>query len=254
MHPRIPQRIIDDATEADPASAAAEYGAQFRSDVESFVLREAVEACVTERIIERMPLPGATHIGFCDLSGGSVDEMTLAVAHNDPVRGSVVIDCLKWFKPPFSPEVVVQEFSKTLKSYNIATVIGDRYGGEWPREQFAKFGIKYEPSTKTKSELYRDLLPLINSARIALLDQPKMLNQLLALERRTARGGRDVIDHPSGMHDDHINAVAGAAVFAINRTVNTSMSWVSGPDVTNRDDEARQWRVARLMQHIAYCG
>jgi hypothetical protein len=29
------------------------------------------------------------------------------------------------------------------------------------------------------------------------------------LERRTARGGRDSIDHPPGAHDDLANAVAG---------------------------------------------
>ena len=49
---------------------------------------------------------------------------------------------------------------------------GDRYGGLWPAEQLAKFGISYEPSPLTKSELYGALLPLLNSRRIELLDQP----------------------------------------------------------------------------------
>jgi hypothetical protein len=34
------------------------------------------------------------------------------------------------------------------------------------------------------------------------------------LERRTARGGRDSIDHGPGAHDDIANAVAGAIVLA----------------------------------------
>ena len=34
MNPTVPQRVIDEAMERDPASAAAEYGAEFRSDVE----------------------------------------------------------------------------------------------------------------------------------------------------------------------------------------------------------------------------
>ena len=62
-----------------------------------------------------------------------------------------------------------------------------------------------------KSELYVDLLPLINSRRIELVDDARLLNQLCALERRTARGGRDSIDHPPGAHDDICNAVAGLA-------------------------------------------
>jgi hypothetical protein len=56
MNPSVPQRIIDEATERDPASAAAKYGAQFRTDVESFVNREAVEACVSRGVRERPPI------------------------------------------------------------------------------------------------------------------------------------------------------------------------------------------------------
>ena len=36
-----------------------------------------------------------------------------------------------------------------------------------------------------------------------------MLNQFQNLERKTARGGRESIDHPPGAHDDRANAVAG---------------------------------------------
>src|SRR6185369_13989238 len=43
MNPTVPQRLIDEAIERDPASAAAEYGAQFRADIASFVSRDAVE-------------------------------------------------------------------------------------------------------------------------------------------------------------------------------------------------------------------
>ena len=34
----------------------------------------------------------------------------------------------------------------------------------------------------------------------------------MQLERQTARGGRDSVDHPRGGHDDHGNAVCGALV------------------------------------------
>ena len=39
--------------------------------------------------------------------------------------------------------------------------------------------------------------------------------QLCGLDRRTARGGRDSIDHAPGGHDDLANAVAGAAALAL---------------------------------------
>jgi hypothetical protein len=43
---RVPQSVIDDAYQSDPASAAAEYGAEFRDDIETYVSREIVEAAV----------------------------------------------------------------------------------------------------------------------------------------------------------------------------------------------------------------
>jgi hypothetical protein len=47
-------------------------------------------------------------------------------------------------------------------------VTGDRYAGEFPRELFRKHGIAYDLAKQTKSELFRDLLPLLNSGRIVL--------------------------------------------------------------------------------------
>jgi hypothetical protein len=122
------------------------------------------------------------------------------------------------------PEQVCADFARTLKNYNISSISGDRFAGIWPVEQFRKFNIRYEQSAEPKSDLYQSLLPLINSRRIDLLDHPKLINQLCALERRTARGGRDCIDHPPGGHDDICNAVAGFA--SINNRFDSSNSFI----------------------------
>ena len=63
---------------------------------------------------------------------------------------------------------------------------------------------------KPRSDLYRDMLPAVNSGRVDLLDIDRLTNQLIRLERRTPRGGKDMIDHAPGAHDDSANAVAGA--------------------------------------------
>jgi hypothetical protein len=81
-------------------------------------------------------------------------------------------------------------------------------------EQFKKRGVNYEPAEKTKSDIYASLLPLINSTAIDLLDNERLTAQLVQLERRTSRGGRDSIDHAPGAHDDLANAAAGALVTA----------------------------------------
>jgi hypothetical protein len=218
MNPTVPQRLIDAALEEDPARASAEWLAQFRTDVEGFITREVAAACVSQNVYERAPLRTITYTAFCDPSGGSSDSMTLAIGHFDYASQMVVVDALREAKPPFSPEYVVSEFCQLLKSYRCWQVIGDRYAGEWPREQFSRFGIIYEPAPKPKSELYLDTLALLNSKRIDLLDHAKAFNQLLSLERRSVRGGRDSIDHPPGQHDDCINAIAGLASTLISKS------------------------------------
>lgn len=208
MNPRIDQAVIDRAYERDAASAGAEFGAVFRSDIEAFVSLEVVEGCIDPGVRER-PRSYAVHYrAFVDPSGGSNDAMTLAIAHGE--GDTAVLDCIRERKPPFSPEAVVLEFCETLKAYGISEVTGDRYAGEWPREQFRKCGIAYRIAEKPRSELYRDLLPGLNSGKIGLLDNPTLTTQLVGLERRVSRAGRESIDHAPGGHDDVANAVAGA--------------------------------------------
>jgi len=212
MNPTVPQSIIDQALEADESSARAEYLAEFRRDIESFVSRESVESAIIPGRLVLPPAADLEYVGFVDPSGGSSDSMALAIAHCEKERS--ILDLAIEVKPPFSPESVTQQFAATLKSYGVARVTGDRYGGEWPRERFAEHGILYDPADKTKNEIYAAFLPLLNSGRLELLDNAKLITQLCGLERRTARGGKDSIDHAPNSHDDLINAAAGALVLA----------------------------------------
>ena len=208
MNPTIRQSVIDKALERDHASASAEYLAVFRSDIEAFVNREVVEACVSPGMLERPYLSGQRYQAFVDPSGGSNDAMTLAIAHREADK--IVLDAVRERKPPFSPGAVVTDFCDLLKAYRISSVTGDRYGGEWPREQFRKQQVEYKLAEKSRSDLYRDMLPILNSGTADLLDSQHLINQLVSLERRVARGGRESIDHPPTGHDDLANAVAGA--------------------------------------------
>jgi hypothetical protein len=149
-------------------------------------------------------------VAFVDPSGGGADRMTLAIGHAQD--GRAVLDCVRERRPPFSPEDVVKEFAAMCKSYRVSRVRGDRYAGEWPRERFQTHGIIYDPAEQAKSDLYRDLLPGVNSSTVELLDAPRLVTQLVNLERRTARGGRDTIDHGPQGQDDLANAVAGVLV------------------------------------------
>lgn len=215
MNPSIPDKVIADAYERDPASAAAEYGAQFRTDIEAFVRSEVLAACTDAEVFERQRARGVEYLAFVDPSGGSSDSFTLAIAHRDDKTGRAILDCVREIKPPFSPEQATHELAAAIKSYGIRTVYGDRYAGEWPREQFRKRDIQYRVADLTRSELYLELLPALNSGRVRLLDDRRLHQQLAGLERRTSRTGRDAIDHRSGSHDDVANAAAGALVGVI---------------------------------------
>jgi hypothetical protein len=244
MNPSVPKRIIEAAYERDPASAAAEYGAQFRSDIEAFIAREVVEACIDTSVRERPPLSSTAHVAFVDPSGGSSDSMTMAVGHREDK--AVILDCLRERRPPFSPDAVVEEFAATLKSYGITKVTGDRYGGEWPRERFKVYGITYECAEKPKSVLYQTMLPCLNARTIALLDNDRLVSQLCSLERRTARGGKDSIDHAPGGHDDLANVTAGVCTLLAKGRYDSSYSWVfnEGSDLETMG--------ARLLKQYAF--
>lgn len=218
----LPQRVVDRAYERDAAVASSEYGGEFRDDIAAYITREIVEACVSLGVFERGHISSFTYKAFVDPSGGLNDAMTLAIAHND--GGMAVLDAMRERKPPFSPEAVVEDFCTTLKAYGISEVTGDRYAGEWPREQFRKHGVTYLLAENTRSDLYRDMLPVLNSGKADLLESATLLTQIVGLERRVARGGRESIDHPPNGHDDLANAVAGVISLVAERaTANVQM-------------------------------
>ena len=213
LNPTVPQAVIDRAYADDEFVASAEYGAQFRRDVESVISAEVLEAVTVPGRFELPPVEGTGYVAFTDPAGGSgSDAMTLAIAHVHDRRA--VLDLLREVRPPFSPDATVADFVALLRRYRVAAVWGDRYGGEWPREQFRTAGVAYETSEGTKSAIYRDTVPLLNSGQVELLDHRRLRAQLAALERRTARGGRDSIDHAPGGRDDVANSCCGALVLA----------------------------------------
>lgn len=227
LNPTLSADVIDAAYEDDPARAAAEYGAQWRSDVESFVTHEVIAAAVVPGRRELPPRADVRYFAFVDPAGSgasNADSFTAAVAHQE--ADQVVLDAVFEKRPPFSPEGTVAELCGWLKPYGIVSVAGDRYAGEWPREQFRRHGVAYEPSHRSKSDLYREALPALNSGRVALLDLPRLTGQLNALERRVARGGKESIDHAPGAHDDVANAVAGAIVLASVPPLAPGLIWI----------------------------
>lgn len=151
------------------------------------------------------------YIAFTDPSGGKSDSFTLAISHIE--EDKVILDRAEEVRPPFNPKDVVRDFCQILKEYGIAEVIGDRYAGNWVSSSFKEYDINYIESELVKSDIFLEFQAIALSQRVTLLDIERLKNQLLSLERKTRPGGRGVVEHPPGLHDDLANSVAGTVVF-----------------------------------------
>ena len=218
MNPSLSDAFLARQYEKDAASASSEYGSEFRNDIDAFITEEIVRPAVLQGVFEIAPKDGVHYTGFVDGASGSGggDSMTMGIAFRDGAQA--VLACLMERRPPFDPEAATAEFAEVLKRYRVAKVTGDKWAAGFVEAAFRRNGIAYEASAAPKSDLYRELTPLIASGSVKLLDNARMVVQLLALERRTARGGKDSIDHPPKGHDDLINAACGALV-AVSRKV-----------------------------------
>ncbi len=212
FNPTLSQRVVERAYERDAASARAEFGGEFRDDVAGFLDFAIVESAVDRGVIVRPPVPGVVYRAACDPSGGARDSFTLALAHDE--NQVVVLDCVVEIKPPYNASAASARLADVLKSYGLAQTVGDRYGAGWVVGEFAKHGIRYIHSERDRSAAYLDALPLFTSGRVRLLDNPRLVSQFVALERRTSPIGKDRVDHGPSGHDDLCNAAALAIVLA----------------------------------------
>ena len=226
FNPTLDQVDIDADIALDPQRGEAEWLSEWRSDLADYVDRQVVEALVMQNRHEIPPRADTGYLGFVDVSGGSADSYTAAVAHRDEKSGVGVLDALREIRPPFSPEAATAEHAAFFKSYNLSRIVGDKYAAQWPVEAFQKHGIAYEPSERSKSEIYVEILASLNAHKVELLDNPRLIAQLCGLERRVVRGtGREVVDHGIGRHDDVVNAAMGALLLAVSEP--TMLEWAA---------------------------
>jgi hypothetical protein len=214
MNPSYDSRAIARAFKKDAVVAVAEFGldgfVQFRQHSQALFDQEPLSQAITMGRKELPPVDGVKYVAFLDAAEGSRsgDSMTLGIAHEE--RHLAVLDLIRVAEPPFSPgEVIANIFAPVLHDYGIRKISGDRHAQGFVSAALRACGITFEPTKLSKSDLYGELLPLVNTGMVELLDLPTLRTQLLALQRRSVRGGKDSIDHPAGAHDDLANSAAG---------------------------------------------
>ncbi|MFZ0694688.1 MAG: terminase [Alphaproteobacteria bacterium] len=212
FNPTYPETEIAKDIASDPLRFRAEYEAEWRDDLSSYIPRDLVEAAVDHGVKVRPPSRDKSYFSFTDVSGGRHDDYAVGIAHRED--DILVLDLLFEKKSPLVPQQVTADISALLKSYSVTEIVGDNYGAEWVVAEFAKNGITYNPSELNRSEVYLNMLPAFTGGCVRLIDNPRLVAQFAALERRQFSGGKDKVDHGPGGHDDLCNAAAGALVLA----------------------------------------
>ena len=213
FNPTLDPRVIEEAEADDPASAKSEWHGLFRDDVEEFLSLDLVDAAMRAKPLELPRVAGVSYSAFCDMSGGGQDEHTICIGHRE--GDHIIIDLLEGRRG--DPEAAVVHFVEILKRYNITRTAGDRYSGEWIPAAYRRHGVTYEPAPGTRTELYMSFAPALRAGQVELPPDDKLMRQLSTLERRTTRGGRDIVDHSPGAHDDRANACAGLVALLVKR-------------------------------------
>jgi hypothetical protein len=215
LNPSLSQELIDRELEKDPVRNRAEYLSEWRSDVEGFIGREIVEACVRD-YRELPPQAGISYRGWLDPASGVPEGDSLAFVVSHRIGDRVTIDAIREARPPFNFfEVIETVLVPLCQTYRITKIVGDNYGGELAKLPVRRAGISYELSEKHTSQLYLDpFLGMLNAGKIDLPNHDRAINQICSLERSVQRSGRDQISHPTHGHDDIANAIAGAVDIA----------------------------------------
>ncbi|HVC52766.1 MAG TPA: hypothetical protein VND87_12150 [Stellaceae bacterium] len=222
FNPTLKQSIIDAALARDPEAAGAEWLSEWRSDLSDFLDRELVDAAVDPDVVVRPPRPDVSYRAFGDPSGGRGDSFAVAIAHSE--GNAAVLDCIWEKRAPFDPAGAVDEIADLLRAYGLSSITGDRYAASWVSSAFQKHGIRYEASERDRSAIYLDALPLFTAGRARLLEHVRLTHQLINLQRRTSRIGKDRVDHGPGGNDDVANAACGALTLVAGR-------WMAGAGI-----------------------
>jgi hypothetical protein len=221
FNPTLADATIAAQRAADPTAAGAEWDAQFRIDIGAFLDDASIDAAVERaRPLELPPREGVIYFCFVDMGGGRHDASTVAIVHveGEGDNRRYVADVVRGRRG--DPAAAVHEFVELARQYHCSVITGDNYAAEWVAGSFREAGCEYHQSKLVRSELYLAGLPLFTRGVVGIPNLAQLLRELRLLERRTARSGRDTVDHGVGGSDDYANALFGALHLAASVPVN----------------------------------
>jgi hypothetical protein len=213
MNPSVTAKRLEREQRLDPVRFAREFLGEFAEDVSAFLPAVWIDEAAVAGRHELPPMAGVTYHATSDPSGGGGDAFTVSIQHveGEGEERRLVQDVMRgWGRVHGqAPDLkrVVREIVALCKRYGVTMIVGDRYSASWVSQTFQSAGLMYRPTELDKARAYAEAEPFFAQGRVVLLDHPLMARELKTLERRTRAGGRDVIDHPRGGHDDYANVI-----------------------------------------------
>jgi len=211
FNPTLSDATIAAQCRADPTAAPAEWDAIFRDDIGAFLDDQSIDAAIDHgRPLELPPREGVIYFCFVDMGGGRHDLSTVGIMHavGEGDARRYVADVIRGRHG--DPRAAMREFVELAKQYRCSVIVGDNYSADWTAGACREFGCEYRLSKLVRSELYLDGVPHFVRGVVSIADQAPLIRELRLLERRTARSGRDTVDHGKNGSDDYANALFGA--------------------------------------------
>jgi len=229
VNPLFDAGIIEKAYADDEAKAAAEYGVQYRADCAAFLSPEHIDPLIRSEPLELPPHSAPpTHFSITaavDVSGGQSDAAAAAVVFRD--REKVRVAAARRWPAPHDAGKVAKEIIAFFKPYGVRSAIADQYGSGVAKALYNRDGFYLRDAPMTRSEAYLGLLPLLSQGVVELPPLAVLRSELLGLQRRVARTGRDSVDHGRHSHDDLANAVALGVVQAMRTSLMSADDWIA---------------------------
>jgi hypothetical protein len=241
LNPGLADAMIAAQRASDPALAASEWDAEFRSDICQLLDDAVIDAAIDDRPVELSPVAGTVYRAFVDVGGSGASEFSIAIGHRDVGRGRLIVDVVRSTPPGERYNVIetVAAYAALLRQYRINEVCGDHYGGSIPAACWRDANIRHVRSTFTKNELYIEAAGHFLRGLVSLPDMPRLITQLRLLERRVSAIGKDTVT--SGKRADDMANVAAGVVheLARRRGFLDEIGWMS--DAKEEAPMANQW-------------
>ncbi len=231
VNPTVPASEFEKHYIKDPAVFFTEYGGQFSDRTRGWIeVSEDLFACIDPRARPKSQAPSRTP-HYMGLDVALVNDYTaVAVGHNDPVQGKVVLDYIDRIKAGEGKyagqdrlefDDVADWVTDICRRFYISEGMFDQWAGIPLEQALAKRGLGQLKSVihnkNLSSQMYQNFKNLILDEKVVLYDHPILdgaehaayIEELLELQAETESKYVIVVQAPqiNGKHDDYSDAL-----------------------------------------------